>query len=105
MFHLHRTRNCFLKKMILVLICVASGGSKFSGVETQASFLPAKHVGLIAAYSSGKNDDGGGTYMRFHKFEGGVGYVTNLSKGWHFETYGGIGTGRSITFMPREILK
>src|SRR4051812_45114682 len=72
----------------------ASSGPKFSGVESQASFLPAKHVGLIAGYSSGKNDDGGSTYMRVHKFEGGVGYITNLSKGWHFETYGGIGTGK-----------
>ena len=77
---------------------VASGGSKFSGVETQASFLPAKHVGLIAGYSSGKNDDGSNTYMKFHKFEGGVGYVTNLSKGWHFETYGGVGTGKIDNF-------
>jgi hypothetical protein len=73
---------------------VASASSKFSGVEMQGSFLPAKHIGLIAAYSSGKNDDGSGTYMRFDKFEGGVGYVTKLSRGWHFETYGGIGTGK-----------
>jgi hypothetical protein len=77
---------------------VTSGGSKFSGVETQASYLPAKHVGLIAAYSSGKNEDGDGTYMKFHKFEGGVGYITNLSKGWHFETYGGMGTGKIDNF-------
>ena len=77
---------------------VASGGSKFSGVETQVSYLPATHVGLIAAYSSGKNDDGSTTYMRFHKLEGGVGYITNLSKGWHFETYGGIGTGKIDNF-------
>ena len=77
---------------------VASGGSKFSGVETQASYLPAKHVGLIAGYSSGKNDDGSSIYMKFHKFEGGVGYITNLSKGWHFETYGGIGTGKIDNF-------
>jgi hypothetical protein len=72
---------------------MASGGSKFSAVETQASFLPARHVGLIAEYSSGKNE-GGETYMKYHKFEGGVGYVTPLSKEWHFEAYGGVGTGK-----------
>src|SRR4030095_7141492 len=72
---------------------VASAGSKFSGVETQASFLPAKHVGLIAAYSSGKNE-AAETYMRFHKFEAGIGYIAPLANGWHFETYGGVGTGK-----------
>jgi hypothetical protein len=72
---------------------VASAGSQFSGVETQASYLPAKHIGLIAGYSSGKNEEAE-TYMRFHKVEAGVGYITALSKGWHFETYGGIGTGK-----------
>jgi hypothetical protein len=72
---------------------VASASSQFSGVETQASYLPAKHIGLIAGYSSGKNEESE-TYMRFHKFEAGVGYVTSVSKAWHFETYGGMGTGK-----------
>jgi hypothetical protein len=72
---------------------VASASSKFSGVETQASFLPAKHIGLIAGYSSGKND-AAETYMKFHKLEAGIGYITPLSQEWHFEAYGGAGTGK-----------
>jgi hypothetical protein len=71
---------------------LASASNQFTGFETQASYLPAKHLGLIAGYSSGKNEVAE-TYMRFHKFEAGAGYVTPLSKVWHFETYGGIGTG------------
>jgi len=71
---------------------VASAGSQFSGVEMQAAYMPAKHIGLIGSYSSGKNKDGE-IYLRYHKFEGGVGYVTHLSDDWNFETYGGGGTG------------
>jgi hypothetical protein len=71
---------------------VASASNKFTGFETQASYLPAKHLGLIAGYSSGKNEVAE-TYMRFHKFEAGAGYVTPLSKVWHFEAYGGFGGG------------
>jgi hypothetical protein len=71
---------------------LASASNKFTGFETQASYLPAKHVGLIAGYSSGKNE-AAETYMRFHKFEAGAGYVAALSKVWHFETYGGFGSG------------
>lgn len=72
---------------------LASAGESFSGVEMQASYLPAKHVGIVAAYSSGKND-AGEVFMRYHNVEGGVGYITKLSGGWHFETYGGVGTGK-----------
>ena len=70
-----------------------SGGSKFSGVECQASYLASKHVGLIGSYSSA-GTDGGQDYMRYHQFETGIGYITHLSKEWHFETYGGLGSGK-----------
>jgi len=71
---------------------LASGSNRFTGFETQASCMPAKHVGLIAGYSSGKNKVAE-TYMKFQKFEAGAGYVTPLSKVLHFETYGGVGAG------------
>ena len=71
---------------------LASGSNRFTGFETQASYLPGRHTGLIAGYSSGKNEVAE-TYMRFHKVEAGVGYITRLSKFWHLETYGGVGSG------------
>ena len=70
-----------------------TGGTKFSGVEMQASYLPAKHIGIIGSYSSSHNKDGEENYMTYHRVEGGIGYVTKLSKSWHFETYAGLGTG------------
>jgi hypothetical protein len=70
-----------------------SGGSKFSGVECQVSYLPSKHLGLIAGYSSA-GTDGRHDYMKYHQFETGIGYIAHLSKEWHFETYGGFGSGK-----------
>jgi hypothetical protein len=32
--------------------------------------------------------------MKYNRFETGAGYITKLSKGWHFETYAGIGSGK-----------
>jgi hypothetical protein len=68
-----------------------SAGSKFSGLEAQASYLPGRHVGIIGSYSSVKGD---AYYLKYHEVEGGVGYITHLSKEWHFETYAGMRSGK-----------
>ena len=70
-----------------------SASSKFSGSEWQASFLPAKHVGIIGSYSFAVND-ADQHYMKYNRFETGIGYITSISKEWHFETYAGLGTGK-----------
>ena len=69
-----------------------SANEEFSGVELQASYLPAKHIGIVASYSSAGS--GSDDKLKYHGFDGGVGYVTHLSKEWHFETYAGIGVGK-----------
>lgn len=69
---------------------VSTTGSKFSGVEIQTAFLPSKHVGITGSYSYADN----GEYMKYNRVELGSGYITPLAKGWHFETYAGLGTGK-----------
>lgn len=72
---------------------VYSAGSKFSGGQFQASYLPGKHVGVIGSYAGGVND-ADHDYMKYNQFELGAGYVTRFPKLWHFETYAGMGTGK-----------
>jgi hypothetical protein len=67
-----------------------SANSKFSGTEFQASYLLNKHTGFTGSYSSSRNAD----FMKYQNFEIGAGYIKQFSKGWHFETYGGIGNGK-----------
>ena len=72
-----------------------ASGSKFTGVEIQGACLPSQHIGVIASYSSGGNNSSEyQDYVTYNRFELGGGYVTKLSKGWHFETYGGWGNGK-----------
>jgi hypothetical protein len=74
-----------------------SSGNTTSGVDVQASFLPTQHVGIIAGYSSSRNKgEDAIDYVNHKRFEIGAGYVTAVTKGWHFETYGGIGSGRIL---------
>ncbi|MDX2048108.1 MAG: hypothetical protein SFU87_15060 [Chitinophagaceae bacterium] len=68
-----------------------SSGTLHSGSELRGSFLPGKHFGITAAYSSGGNKSRG--TVRHNRLELGAGYITKLSNQWHFETYGGWGTG------------
>jgi hypothetical protein len=67
------------------------GGSLTSktkgGINLQAAYLPAKHIGLTANYSSTVYQ-GSSSH-----FEIGPGYVKKLSEYWSFETYGGAGFG------------
>ena len=66
-------------------------GSKYSGADIQASYMPGKHVGIMGSYSlTGINSD----YIKYYRFELGSGFVTQLSKNWHFETYAGFGNGK-----------
>jgi hypothetical protein len=69
--------------------------SKLSGGEVQASFMPAKHIGIIGGYSfagnSGNNDN-----AKYNRVELGAGFVIPLLKNYHFETYGGFGSGKIL---------
>jgi hypothetical protein len=75
-----------------------AASAKNSGSEVQATYVAGDHIGLIAGYSALKNKGGETTYLDFKKFEVGFGYMRPLSTGWHFETYGGIGTGKLVNF-------
>jgi hypothetical protein len=69
-------------------------GSKFSGGEMQASFMPASHFGIMGSYSFTSNSGSNTDYIKYNRFELGSGFVTQLSKNWHFETYAGFGNGK-----------
>jgi hypothetical protein len=66
-----------------------ASGSKFTATELQAACLPLKHMGFMGSFSTGGHNES--HYMSYQRFEIGSGYVTKFSKGWHFETYSGLG--------------
>ena len=65
-------------------------GSKYSGADVQASYIPGKHIGIMGSYSF----EGSPDFGKYNRFELGSGFVTQLSKNWHFETYAGFGNGK-----------
>src|SRR5215203_4796049 len=65
-----------------------------NGYEFQAAYLPAKHIGIISRYSSGKDGGDYPDYMKYKSFEIGAGYVNQFYKDLHFETYAGMGKGK-----------
>jgi hypothetical protein len=73
----------------------SSAGTKFSGGQGQVAYMAGTHIGLIGSYFYAK---GNGDNFKYHSLEGGLGYVTNLSKEWHFESYAGIGNGKINNF-------
>ena len=86
------------KKNDLSFSAAVSSGSKFSGAEIQAAYLPWKHIGVIGSYSAGNTNNlyDGFKTTKYNRFEVGSGYVTQLSKGWLFETYTGLGNGKIL---------
>src|SRR6476659_3214756 len=82
------------KSKDLIFAGSRSSSTKFDGVEAHAAFLPTDHVGIIASYASMKNDNGSGGFMNYNHFEGGAGYVKEISPVYHFEAYAGAGTGK-----------
>lgn len=70
-----------------------SSGSRYNGLEIQAGFVPAKHLGIIAGYNSARNKGGGDKFMTYHQFELGAGYIAKLPDRLHFENYMGWGSG------------
>jgi hypothetical protein len=77
---------------------VRSSSSKFAGFDIQGAYLPGKHVGIIAGYSLAESDGGYPYNMRYHRLEGGAGYILLLKNGWHLETYAGLGTGKVTNY-------
>lgn len=68
--------------------------TKYSGAEVQAYYMPGKHIGLTGSYSFAGSHNDNPNYIKYNRFELGAGFVTPLSKTWHFETYGGFGNGK-----------
>jgi hypothetical protein len=64
--------------------------SKYTGGDVQTSYMPGKHIGIMGSYSFAHGSD----YLKYNRFELGSGFVTQLSKNSHFETYGGFGKGK-----------
>ncbi len=77
----------------LSVSAMLASGSKFSGIEMQAAYMPWKHVGISGSYSNGSHSGGQPDYMKYQRFEIGSGYVKKFASGWHFETYAGVGNG------------
>ena len=66
-------------------------GSKYSGADVQASYMPGKHIGIMGSYTiPGINSD----FVKYNRFELGSGFVKQISRNWHFETYAGFGNGK-----------
>lgn len=82
------------KKSDMTFSLMGTSDSKNSGGEVQASFMPGKHVGIIGSYSFAGNKDESFDYVKYNRFELGSGFVTQLSKNWHFESYAGFGNGK-----------
>jgi len=82
------------EKNDLSIDVMRASGSKFTGAEIQAAYLPWKHAGLIGSFSIGANHGGEPDYMNYQRFEIGSGYITKFAEGWHFETYAGLGSGK-----------
>ena len=76
----------------LNFVASRSSNTKFAGVETHGAYMPTDHLGIIASYSSLKNDVGS-EFMNYNHFEAGVGYVKEISPIYHFEAYAGVGSG------------
>lgn len=69
-----------------------SASNKHSGGELQAAYVASKHLGILSNLSWGGNkryED-----MNYWKWEMGAGYILPVTKYWHFESYGGVGTGK-----------
>jgi hypothetical protein len=82
---LHSQKNDLEFNLMLV------SGSKYSGAEVQASYMPGKHIGIMGSYSiAGINSN----YVKYNRFELGSGFATQFSGNWHFETYAGFGNGK-----------
>ena len=82
------------KKQDLNFTVSRSSNTKFTGIELQTAFLPTDHLGIIASYASMNNDFGSGAFMNYNHFEGGAGYIKEISPIYHFEAYVGAGTGK-----------
>ena len=76
------------------LIMNGSLGENSHGNSVHAAFMPLKNLGLMASYSWLKNGDAPDDVGKVTNYELGAGYVWRFSPYWHFETYGGIGSGK-----------
>lgn len=72
---------------------IRSSGARYTGIDLQAGYMATKNIGLIAGYSTAKNNSSP-DHMNFKRYEFGAGYVVPIAKRWHFETYAGGGKGK-----------
>ncbi len=78
--------------------------SNLSGGEVQTSFMPAKHIGIIGAYSFAGNSTNHDN-AKYNRVELGAGFVTPLPRNYHFETYAGFGSGKILNTHATGISK
>ena len=83
-----------VKKNDFSLAMNGSLGENSHGNSVHAAFMPLKNLGLMASYSWLKNGDAPDDVGKVTNYELGAGYVWRFSPYWHFETYGGIGSGK-----------
>jgi hypothetical protein len=66
---------------------------KLAGADLNVAFSPVKKIGITAGVRSyNSKNRNGETKIDSHEF--GAGYLKDLSGLWHFEIYGGLGSGR-----------
>jgi hypothetical protein len=90
------------KKNELSLALNYSSNDKHEGTDLHAAFTPGKHFGLMSGFSflkARQND-----FVDINHFELGGGYFKKFSPYWHFETYGGLGTGKTKNFFVQPAI-
>ena len=71
-----------------------ASGKYFVGLETQLAYMTGKNFSVGASGSTGSHDISIAQTMNYTRYEAMIGYIKNIDKTWHFETYAGLGTGK-----------
>ncbi len=93
----------YLRRRILPLLyekgdininVMRASGKYFVGLETQLAYMTSKNFAIGASGSIGSSDISIAQNMNYSRYEAMIGYIKNIDKTWHFETYAGLGTGK-----------
>jgi hypothetical protein len=93
-FYKHSVHNAPLlsKKNNLSTSFLFSTTASSEAIDLQAAYMPLQHIGITTNYTGGTRT----SYTNYNRFEAGIGYVADFKKGWNFETYTGLGSGKVI---------
>jgi hypothetical protein len=83
-----------VRKNDFSMVMNGSLGENNKGGSVHGAFMPLKNLGIMTSYSWLKYNDGKNYIGRFANYETGAGYIGRISSYFHFETYGGIGSGK-----------